>query len=156
MKKLVSKLAQERQVQQFVATHSSHISSRLDLRSTILLGKNRHVSLHELPEDTARFFMKAPDNNVLEFALVQRVIIVEGDAEFILTDAFYRGLTGRAPEHDGCTSSPSAARVSAVTLNWRDCLKTALLHCGLLWRLSAELPGSLCRNTQSIYAGIRR
>ena len=57
--------------------------------------------MHELPEDTARFFMKVPDNNVLEFALAQRVIIVEGDAEFILTDAFYRGLTGRAPEHDG-------------------------------------------------------
>lgn len=39
MKKLVSKLAQERQMQLFVATHSSHISSRLDLRSAILLGK---------------------------------------------------------------------------------------------------------------------
>jgi len=45
--------------------------------------------------------MKAPDNNVPEFALAQRFILVEGDAEFILTDAFYRGLTGRAPEHDG-------------------------------------------------------
>ena len=101
MKKLVSKLAQERQMQLFVAIHSSHISSRLDLRDAILLGKGRPVSLHELPEDTARFFMKAPNINVLEFALAQRVIHVEGHAEFILTDAFYRGLTGRVPEHDG-------------------------------------------------------
>ncbi len=44
LKKLVSKLAQERQMQLFVATHSSHISSRLELRSAILLGKNRPVS----------------------------------------------------------------------------------------------------------------
>lgn len=101
MKKLVSKLAKERQMQLFVATHSINTSSRLDLRSAIQLGKNKLVSLHELPGDTARFFMKAPDNNVLEFALTQRVILVEGDAEFILNDAFYRWLTGRAPEHDG-------------------------------------------------------
>lgn len=101
MKKLVSKLAQERQMQLFVATHRSHISSRLDLRSAILPGKKRPVSLHELPEDTARFLMKALDNNVPDFAPAQRVILAEGDAEFILTDAFYPGLTGRAPEHDG-------------------------------------------------------
>lgn len=88
-------------MQLFVTTYSSHISSRLDLRSAILLGKNRPVSLHELPENTAWSFMKVPDNNVLEFALAQRVILVEGDAEFILTDAYYRGLTGRASEHDG-------------------------------------------------------
>ena len=45
--------------------------------------------------------MKAPDNNVLEFALARRVLLVEGDAEFILIEAFYRRLYGRAPEDDG-------------------------------------------------------
>lgn len=79
MKKRVSKLAQERQMQLFVATHSSHISWCLDLRSAVLFGKNRAVSLYELPEGTARFFMKAPDNNVLEFTLAQRVTFEEGD-----------------------------------------------------------------------------
>lgn len=64
--------------------------------------------------------MKAPDNNVLKFALARRVILVEGDTEFILTEAFYPGLTGRAPEDDGVPSSPLAARVSAVNLNWQD------------------------------------
>ncbi|MFV9671517.1 ATP-dependent nuclease [Pantoea sp. KXB25] len=100
MKKLVSKLAMERQTQLFVATHSSHISSRLNLRSAILLGKNRPVMLRDLSEETANFFMKAPDNNILEFALSRKVILVEGDAEFILIEAFYRRLTGRAPEDD--------------------------------------------------------
>ncbi len=101
MKKLVNTLAPDRQMQLFVATHSSHISSRLDLRSAILLGESRPVALRDPSEDTARFFMKAPDNNVLEFALAQRVILVEGDAEFILSDAFYRNLTGRTPEDAG-------------------------------------------------------
>lgn len=38
--------------------------------------------------------MKAPDNNVLEFALSRKVILVEGDAEFILMDALYRKHAG--------------------------------------------------------------
>lgn len=91
MKKLVSKLAHVLQMQLFVATHSSHISSRLDLRSAILLGKNRPVSLHELPEYTARFFMKAPDNNVLEFALAQRVILVKVTQSLFLLTHFTAG-----------------------------------------------------------------
>ncbi|MDP5751948.1 ATP-dependent endonuclease [Pseudomonas aeruginosa] len=44
--------------------------------------------------------MKAPDNNVLEFALSRRVILVEGDAEFILLEAFYTKLTGCLPAED--------------------------------------------------------
>ena len=34
--------------------------------------------------------MKAPDNNMLQFVLAKKVILVEGDAEFILMDAFCR------------------------------------------------------------------
>nr|WP_247651974.1 ATP-dependent endonuclease [Pantoea sp. Ap-959] len=97
MKKLVSQLTAEWHTQLFIATHSSHISSRLDL---IMLGESGPVLLQELSEDTASFFIKAPDNNVLEFALARRVILVEGDAEFILIEAFYRSQTGRAPEDD--------------------------------------------------------
>lgn len=53
MKKLVIKLALKWQMQLFVATHSCHIYSRQELRCAILLGENRPVSLHDLPEDTA-------------------------------------------------------------------------------------------------------
>lgn len=101
MKRLVNQLATERQTQLFIATHSSHISSRLDLRKAILLGASRPALMNELSDETAAFFMKAPDNNVLEFALARRVLLVEGDAEYILIEAFYRRLYGRAPEDDG-------------------------------------------------------
>ncbi len=100
MKRLVNQLATERQTQVFIATHSSHISSRLDLRKAILLGATRPVLMNELSAETAAL-MKAPDNNVLEFALARRVLLVEGDAEFILIEAFYHRLYGRAPEDDG-------------------------------------------------------
>lgn len=100
MKRLVNQLADDQQTQLFIATHSSHISSRLDLRKAILLGESRPVLLSNLSDDTAAFFIKAPDNNVLEFALSRRVLLVEGDAEFILIESFYHRLYGRAPEDD--------------------------------------------------------
>ena len=43
-----------------------------------------------LCEDTANFFMKAPDNNMLQFILSNKTILVEGDAEFILMESLYR------------------------------------------------------------------
>ncbi|MGY2096065.1 ATP-dependent endonuclease [Pseudomonas simiae] len=45
--------------------------------------------------------MKAPDNNVLEFALSKKVILVEGDAEFILIEEMYKKhANGRTPQAD--------------------------------------------------------
>lgn len=103
MKKLVEKLSATTTTQLFIATHSSHICSRLDLRRAQLLGVGaKATSLSALTPDTADFFMKAPDNNVLQFVLSKKVILVEGDAEFILLDALYRKVTGGiSPEQDG-------------------------------------------------------
>jgi len=57
--------------------------------------------LNGLSPDTADFFMKAPDNNVLEFILSKKVILVEGDAEFILMETFYKKVASeRTPEQD--------------------------------------------------------
>lgn len=102
MNKLIDRIAQSSNKQLFVATHSSLISSRLDLRKAILLGTGgKHARLNKLPEDTAKFFMKAPDNNVLEFALSKKVILVEGDAEFILLNALYTKHSGSSLKRDG-------------------------------------------------------
>lgn len=67
------------------------ISSRLNLRNSILLNSNSNVPVHlkGIDEDTAKFFIKAPDNNILEFVLSKKVILVEGDAEFLLMESFF-------------------------------------------------------------------
>ncbi|MEF9506803.1 AAA family ATPase [Burkholderia sp. 1B3(2022)] len=102
MHRLIERIAQSANKQLFIATHSSLISSRLDLRKAILLGpRGKHARLNKLPSDTAKFFMKAPDNNVLEFALSRKVILVEGDAEFILLDALYQKHAGSTLKKDG-------------------------------------------------------
>ncbi|EXU81686.1 ATP-dependent endonuclease [Comamonas aquatica DA1877] len=95
MNKLVDRIAGADNKQLFIATHSSLISARLNLQKAILLdAAGQKTRLDGLPDDTAKFFMKAPDNNVLEFALSRKVILVEGDAEFILMDALYRKHAG--------------------------------------------------------------
>jgi predicted ATP-dependent endonuclease of OLD family len=84
----------------FIATHSNLISARLNLRKCVLLNSNTtdFALLDSLPVDTADFFMKAPDNNILEFILSKKVILVEGDAEYILAAAFFEKETGLAME----------------------------------------------------------
>lgn len=102
MKQLVEQLSKTAGTQLFIATHSSHICSRLDLRHALLLGGDQKAGrLKALSEPTASFFMKAPDNNVLEFALSKKVILVEGDAEFILIEEMYKKhANGRTPQAD--------------------------------------------------------
>src|SRR5690606_1504035 len=104
MRKLVELLAKAPGRHLLVATHSSMICSRLDLRNALLLGSNpnNYGALSDLGDDTAKFFMKAPDNDVLEFALSSGVILVEGDAECMLLEAFYsRHADDSTPAKDG-------------------------------------------------------
>jgi putative ATP-dependent endonuclease of OLD family len=91
MKSLIEKIRQSTGKQLFIATHSSLVTSRLGLNSVQMIGQNGVVrSLSELPGNTPDFFTKAPNSNLLEFILSERVILVEGSAEFILMNAFYK------------------------------------------------------------------
>ena len=91
MHNLIERLNESKNKQLFIATHSNMISSRLNLRNSILLNSNSNVAidLSAISEPTARFFMKSPDNNILEFILSEKVILVEGDAEYILIEKFF-------------------------------------------------------------------
>lgn len=100
MKQLLKKINDTNDKQLFIATHSTLISTRLDLRKSIMLNSSskERLLLKDLPEDTAKFFIKAPDNNILEFVLSKKVILVEGDAEYILIDAMFYKETGQTLE----------------------------------------------------------
>ncbi|MCD8413676.1 ATP-dependent nuclease [Tenacibaculum finnmarkense] len=104
MKNLITRIDDSENKQIFIATHSNLISSRLDLRNTILLNSNSSISINlsHLEVSTANFFMKAPDNNILEFILSKKVILVEGDAEFILLERFFEIITNKKPNELNC------------------------------------------------------
>lgn len=95
MKKLIKRIIDTDDKQLFITTHSNMISNRLDLRKSVLLNSNNTIPvlMKSLNESTAKFFMKAPDNNMLEFILSKKVILVEGDAEYILMEAFFKNET---------------------------------------------------------------
>ncbi|MEQ1838329.1 MAG: TOPRIM nucleotidyl transferase/hydrolase domain-containing protein [Candidatus Nitrotoga sp.] len=97
MKNLVGLIAGTKDKQLIVTTHNSLICTRLDLRKAIMLNSSSDgpTKLNILPDDTAGFFVKAPDNNILEFILSKKVVLVEGDAEYLLMEAFYKSVTGK-------------------------------------------------------------
>lgn len=105
MRKLIERIRASIKKQLFVATHSSVIATRLNLRKVLILSEenpSRPASLMDLSTGTAEFFMKAPDNNVLELALCKKAILVEGDAEFILMEALYKiSAPGCSMDADG-------------------------------------------------------
>lgn len=99
MLNLIERINESKNKQLFIATHNNLISSRLDLRNSILLNSNSNVSINlkHITESTAKFFIKSPTNNILEFILSKKVLLVEGDAEYILTEKFFEIITRVKP-----------------------------------------------------------
>lgn len=100
MLQLISHIQNSTKKQLFLTTHSDMIATRLGLRNCILLNnQNQNIAqLSSVPEDTANFFMKAPDNNMLQYILSSKSILVEGDAEYILMDKFTKCVTNKSLE----------------------------------------------------------
>jgi putative ATP-dependent endonuclease of OLD family len=99
MNKLVREIRDSEQKQLIIATHSNMLTARLDLRHAILLhsASDSAATLKALDEDTAKFFIKAPDRGILDFALSKNAILVEGDAEYILMEQLFFSVTGQTP-----------------------------------------------------------
>ncbi len=93
--KLIKKIIESTGSQLIISTHSNMILSRLNLRKAILLNSTslEPILLNSLSEPTSKYFMKAPNNNVLNYILSKKVLLVEGDSEFILMEQFYNNIT---------------------------------------------------------------
>lgn len=103
MSKLINRIQESPNSQVIIATHNSLICTRLDLRRAILLNSasTDPLTLCDLDKKTAEFFMKTPSNNILEFVLSEKVILVEGDAEFMLIESMYEKEMGSTLNADG-------------------------------------------------------
>ena len=104
LRKLIDRVSERKSDQQiFITTHNSLISTRLELRNLFIMhekSEDRPLSLHDLTEDTAKYFMKAPVANIIEFALSNKVILVEGPSEYMLLESFYKTVANHMPEKD--------------------------------------------------------
>lgn len=99
---LIEKI-KETSKQLFVASHSDLICTRLDLRKCFLMNSStaQYTSLKTIPEDTANFFIKAPNNKMLQFVMTSKAILVEGDAEYILIEKMFQIATGKSLKNAG-------------------------------------------------------
>jgi predicted ATP-dependent endonuclease of OLD family len=103
MHRLINRISETADTQIIIATHNSLICNRLNLRNAVLLNSlaSNFATLRDLDESTAAYFMKAPNNNMLEFVLSSKTILVEGDAEYILIKAFVESLLNKPLEATG-------------------------------------------------------
>lgn len=128
---LIERINLSKNKQIFIATHNNLICSRLDLRNAIFVNNSDvNVNLAKLKDDTSKFFIKAPNKNLLEFILSKKVILVEGDAEYILLEKFFESIYSQKPYlHDihiisvGGTSFKRYLEIS-ILLN----IKTAVIR----------------------------
>ena len=103
LRKLIQKVAEKQSGQLFITTHNSLISTRLELKNLLIMHVNsdkKPVMLNNLSDDTAKYFMKAPPASIVEFALSQKAILVEGPSEYMLMERFYKDVTNHFPEND--------------------------------------------------------
>ena len=103
LRKLIKRVSETRDGQLFITTHNSLISTRLEMKNLLIMhsgSSDMPTSLKRLNDETAKYFMKAPVANVIEFALSNKIILVEGPSEYLLFEKFYEDITDRKPEDD--------------------------------------------------------
>ena len=98
LQKLVNMLSSNTGVQVFVGTHSNMIASRLGVDNLHFLDNGQISKLEGLNRDTIRFFQKSTNQNLLNFSLGKKIILVEGNAEYILMEKFFEMIHSKKPE----------------------------------------------------------
>lgn len=94
LRTLIANIKEKAECRQlFIVTHNSYITSRIGLRNVYFVNK-RVCSMSKISSETANFFMKAPNDNILQFVLSKKILLVEGAAEFILMEKFIKAITG--------------------------------------------------------------
>ena len=144
LRALIEKISTSNNGQLFITTHNSLISTRLELNNVFILQGNeinKPLALSDLKEETAKYFMKTPPAGIIEFALSDKIILVEGPAEYMLFDNFYRQVNGHKMEEDDVQvmdvrglsfkrfleiASITGAKVAVVTDNDEDYQKNCI------------------------------
>lgn len=113
----ISKREDESQI--IVTTHNNLIASRLNLKNVIWITNKEAISLTDVDNKVAEFFVKADGNSFLQMLLSKKIIFVEGATEYILLPYIYKKITGRTLEAD------EISVISCNGISYRHYLKIA-------------------------------
>lgn len=78
--------------QLIITTHESMIASSLNLKNVMWIKEENTETLRDLDDDDCLYFLKSPNNNLLQYILSEKVILVEGPTEFLLVPKFFKEL----------------------------------------------------------------
>lgn len=107
LNKLVDEIQTKCESKQIIITsHSSFVANKLNLRNLILLNKSKPLNFNTLNKnshknDTEEFFEKLPGYDTLRVILAKAVILVEGDADELVVQKFYKNKNGKLPLEHG-------------------------------------------------------
>jgi recF/recN/SMC N domain protein len=100
MHTLLDYINRNNETQLFISTHSNMIASRLGLDNCTILHGKKQLKLDKLDKETVKFFNKTSNQNILNFILSNRSILVEGDSEYILLEKMYEIVNSSSPSQD--------------------------------------------------------
>lgn len=85
-RKLIERIRDENvDAQVIITTHSPLVVSRMNLKNTLWINNDKRArSLKDIPEDTANFFERTDNLDILNFILSKKAILVEGHSEYVL------------------------------------------------------------------------
>lgn len=108
------------EAQLIITTHNNLIASRLDLRNIIWISEEKSKRLDDVSNDTAEFFSKADNNNLLQFILSKKVILVEGATEYLALPRIYLKV------RDASIEKENISIISCGNLSYRRYLEIAM------------------------------
>lgn len=103
LRRLIQRVASAKEGQLFITTHSSIISTRLEINNLLIMHQesaNSPIMLSDLSDETAKYFAKTPPASIVEYVLAHKALLVEGPAEYMLMEKFYKACTGSTPEEN--------------------------------------------------------
>lgn len=104
MNKMIQEISlQKSNSQIIISTHSSMIATKLNLKNILWIQEKRTISLKEVDDKIANFFIRADDNSFLKFLLSNKVILVEGATEYLILPKIYKMINESTIDEDGIT-----------------------------------------------------
>lgn len=103
LKRMISEIKNHVDKQIIVTTHESMIASSLNLSKILWIKDSTAASLKSISSDDSDFFIKNSNNNMLQYILSTKVILVEGPTEYLLLPKIFEKLYDTTFENEGIT-----------------------------------------------------
>ena len=92
LKIMIEEIKEQTGKQLIITTHESMIANSLNLKNILWIKDKKAESLNNIPDDDCKFFLKSSNNNMLQYILSKKVLLVEGPTEFMLIPIIFEKL----------------------------------------------------------------